>query len=110
MDAKIKNLNIEGKNIIGYGASGRANTLTSTLEWTNKDIKYIIDESSERYNRYTSNGKIPILPPSEIQKIPVDYILILAWNFADMIIEKTKHLGIPYIIPFPEIKIIDNVK
>ena len=110
LDAKIKNLNIEGKNIIGYGASGRANTLTSTLEWTNKDIKYIIDESSERYNRYTSNGKIPILPPSEIQKIPVDYILILAWNFADMIIEKTKHLGIPYIIPFPEIKIMDNVK
>ena len=50
------------------------------------------------------------MPPSEIQKIPVDYILILAWNFADMIIEKTKHLGIPYIFTFPEIKIIDNVK
>ena len=27
--------------------------------------------------------------------------------FADMIIEKTKHLGIPYIIPFPEVKYIN---
>ena len=26
---------------------------------------------------------------------------------ADMIIEKTKHLNIPYIIPFPELKVIN---
>tara|TARA_R110001592_G_scaffold198962_2_gene447366 strand:+ start:6228 stop:7415 length:1188 start_codon:yes stop_codon:yes gene_type:complete len=96
--------NNKDKKIIGYGASGRANVVVGTLDLDSTDVDYIIDESPERYNRYTSNGKIPIHPPSQIGK--ADYILIFAWNFADMIIEKTKHLGIPYVIPFPQIKII----
>jgi hypothetical protein len=45
------------------------------------------------------------LPPESIEE-DVDYILIFAWNFSGMIIDKTKHLGIPYVIPFPQIKII----
>tara|TARA_Y100000385_G_scaffold183746_1_gene189784 strand:+ start:9241 stop:10452 length:1212 start_codon:yes stop_codon:yes gene_type:complete len=93
-----------GKKVAGYGASGRANVLTSTKNWNTNNLMYIIDESPERYGRYTSNGKIPIYPPEFLESDPPDYILILAWNFADMIIEKTKHLGIPYIIPFPEVK------
>jgi len=97
--------NNKDRKIIGYGASGRANVVVGTLDLDEKSIHYIIDESPERYNRYTSNGKIPIYPPDDIE-VDIDYILIFAWNFADMIIEKTKHLGIPYVIPFPEIKII----
>ena len=100
--------NNKDKKIIGYGASGRANVVVGTLDLDESYIDYIIDESPERYNRLTSNGKIRILPPSKIGE--ADYILIFAWNFSDMIIEKTKHLGIPYIIPFPKIKIINNVK
>jgi len=97
--------NNKDKKIIGYGASGRANVVVGTLDLDESYINYIIDESPERYNRLTSNGKIRILPPSEIGE--ADYILIFAWNFSDMIIEKTKHLNIPYIIPFPELKIIN---
>jgi len=93
------------KKIIGYGASGRANTVIGTLDLDSNDIKYIIDESPERYNRFTSNGKIKILPPESIEE-DVDYILIFAWNFSNMIIDKTKHLGIPYVIPFPNLKLI----
>lgn len=97
--------NNKDKKIIGYGASGRANVVVGTLDLDESYIDYIIDESPERYNRLTSNGKIRILPPSEIGE--ADYILIFAWNFSDMIIEKTKHLNIPYIIPFPELKVIN---
>ena len=97
--------NNKNKKIIGYGESGRANVVVGTLDLDSNSVQYIIDESPERYNRYTSNGKIPIFPPDYIE-VDVDFILIFAWNFADMIIEKTKHLGIPYVIPFPEIKII----
>ena len=95
----------KNKKIIGYGASGRANVVIGTLNLNSKDVAYIIDESPERYNRFTSNGNIPIYAPDKIES-DVDFILIFAWNFADMIIEKTKHLGIPYVIPFPKIKII----
>ena len=100
----IKEMN---KTVAGYGASGRANVVTSTKDWDTNDLMYIVDESPERYDRFTSNGKIPIFNPEILEVHPPDYILILAWNFADMIIEKTKHLGIPYIIPFPEVKYIN---
>ena len=94
------------KVVAGYGASGRANVVISTMNWDTNDLMYIVDESPERYDRFTSNGKIPIFNPEILKVHPPDYILILAWNFADMIIEKTKHLGIPYIVPFPEVKFI----
>lgn len=106
-DLKLFLDNNSNKKIVGYGASGRANTVIGTMGLNSNQIDYIIDESPERYYRFTSNGKIPILPPELIEE-DVDYIIILAWNFADMIIEKTKHLGIPFIIPFPEIQIINE--
>jgi SAM-dependent methyltransferase len=94
--------------IAGYGASGRANVVTSVLDLDQSLVQYIIDESPERYNKWTANGKIPIFPPEHLVKFKPDVIVVFAWNFADMIIEKTKHLGIPYIIPFPELKIINS--
>ena len=95
----------KNKTIIGYGASGRANMLVNTLKLTTKNLECIIDESPERYNRYIANQEIPIIPLEKLSTKP-DYIFILAWNFAKPIMEKTKHLKVPYIIPFPEIKII----
>jgi SAM-dependent methyltransferase len=95
----------KSNTIIGYGASGRANMLVNTLKLTTKNLKCIIDESPERYNRYIANQEIPIIPLEKLDIKP-DYIFILAWNFAQPIMQKTKHLKIPYIIPFPELRII----
>ena len=107
LGAQLGYIKERDKTVAGYGASGRANVVTSTKNWDTNDLMYIVDESPERYDRFTSNGKIPIFNPEILEHHPPDYILILAWNFADMIIEKTKHLGIPYIVPFPEIKFIN---
>ena len=52
-----------------------------------------------------ANQEIPIISLEDLNE-KGDYILLLAWNFSDMIIEKTKHLGIPYVIPFPNLKIV----
>ena len=93
--------------IAGYGASGRANVVTSVLDLDQSLVSYIIDESPERYNKWTANGKIPIFPPDHLIKFKPDIIVIFAWNFADMIIKKTEHLNIPYIIPFPELRIVE---
>ena len=106
LGAQLGYIKERDKTVAGYGASGRANVVTSTKNWDTNDLMYIVDESPERYDRFTSNGKIPIFNPEILEHHPPDYILILAWNFADMIIEKTKHLGIPYIVPFPEVKFI----
>ena len=38
-----------------------------------------------------------------------DYIIILAWNYAEHILQKHKELkkkNVKFIIPFPEVKIV----
>ncbi|EKD90298.1 MAG: C-methyltransferase [uncultured bacterium] len=48
---------------------------------------------------------IPIVSPIKIEKEHPDYILILAWNFAESIIKKLdnyKKSGGKFIIPVPK--------
>ena len=53
---------------------------------------------------------IPIKPDSALVTEKVDYALLLAWNFADEIIDNLKEYrknGGKFIIPIPEPKIIE---
>lgn len=96
-----------GYNIAGYGASGRANMLCNFNKIDNTLIDYIIDESPERYGRYINN--IPILSSDKIDN-DTDYMVIFAWNYSKMIISKLIHkYNFTYIIPFPEIRIINSM-
>jgi 2-polyprenyl-3-methyl-5-hydroxy-6-metoxy-1,4-benzoquinol methylase len=112
MTKQIDNFNnllhsIDG-DVIGYGASGRANMFCNIVKLTSDDMSYIIDESPERYGRYIANTDIPIYPKSKLDDVDKDtYILILAWNYQDMIIEKLKNIGFSnFLVAFPEPKII----
>jgi len=94
--------------IIGYGASGRANMFCNIVKLTSDDVEYIIDESPERYGRYIANTDIPIYSKEKLETEDKEiYIVIMAWNYQDMIIEKLKKMGFKnYMVAFPEPKII----
>ena len=52
---------------------------------------------------------IPVYAENRLQKDVPDYLLILAWNFANEIMEKQEAFrskGGRFIIPLPEVKII----
>jgi len=54
---------------------------------------------------YSPGMHIPIVSPIKIEKEHPDYILILAWNFAESIIKKLdnyKKSGGKFIIPVPK--------
>ena len=51
----------------------------------------------------------PVYSPERIYETNPNYMLILAWNFADEIMEqqtKFKEKGGKFIIPVPEVKIV----
>lgn len=105
---QIKKLKDEGNNIIGYGASGRGNVLLNMCKFTSNEISFIIDESPERYDRYVGGTDIPIYDKNHLIENKPDYILLLAWNYAESIINKLKGQNYNYIVPFPEITIYKN--
>lgn len=86
-----------GNKVIGYGASGRANTL---IQYCGLELEYIIDDAEAKHGYYTPGSHIPIKAYSEIG-VP-DYILVFAWpHLADIIPRCVS----PVIIPFPKPRI-----
>lgn len=88
----IKTLKKKGKKIVGYGAPAKGNVLLNYCGITKKEVVYVVDSTPYKQGLFMPGSHIPIFPESKIQSSPPDYILILAWNFADEIIKKNENL------------------
>lgn len=72
-------------------------------------IDFAVDDAPLKQGTYTPGMHIPVLHPDELYKRKPDYVLVLAWNFADSIIEKHKAVseyGGKFIVPIPELKVV----
>lgn len=98
-----------GKKIAGYGAPAKGNTLLNYFNIGLETLDYIIDDSPWKQNLYTPGKKIPVFSSKYLNKNNVDFMFILAWNFANSIISKNINFskkGGKFIIPVPKPRII----
>lgn len=108
MDLLVQ-LKLSKKSVIGYGAPAKGNTLLNYFGIDNNIVDYIIDDSPLKQGLYTPGTHIPVVSSEILKKELPDYIFILAWNFADPIIEKyswVREKGVKFIIPVPSPKVI----
>ena len=106
----IKDLKSKNKTILGYGASGRANSVMQLSKINSQLLPYIIDDAPEKQGYLTPGSHIPIIS-REILNTPEspDYLLLFAWSFADEIIYKNPKFleaGGKFIVPLPKINIV----
>ena len=96
----------EPKKIYAYGAPAKGNTLLNYFGIDHTLIDKAVEINEMKIGHYLPGSHIPIVKedPTDIP----DYFLLLSHNFADEIIEKNKGTRAKFIIPFPEIKIIEN--
>ena len=74
-----------------------------------KLMDFITDTTPAKQGLFTPGSHIPIRPPETISKKTPDYMVLLAWNYADAIVKKEsgfRERGGKFIIPVPEVKII----
>lgn len=105
----LKKLKSKNKTIVGYGAPAKGNTLLNYFKIEPKILDYIVDDSKYKQGLYTPGTHILVVPSDKIDETNPDYILILAWNFADSIMERLKDYkrrGGSFIIPVPDPTII----
>ena len=106
----FERLNKENKKIFGYGAPAKSSTMINSIGLTNENIELIIEDSPLKQGLFTPGSHIPIIGPEILEKETPDYLMIFAWNYADEIIKKVeeKYSKMNYIIPMPELRIIQN--
>lgn len=103
--ALLTRLKQEGKKLAGYGAPSKGNTLLNYYEIDTRVLDFLADRSTLKQGHYAPGTRIPIVAPERILEDQPDYLLVLAWNFADEIIEQQdeyRKRGGKFILPIPE--------
>lgn len=109
--ALLQDIKKGGNRIVGYGASGRANVMCNFCGIGTSLVDYIVDESPERYDRYIPIQNIPIKQKEYFDADDrIEYVLIFAWNFSKMIIDKLNGRKLKFIIPFPEPYVVESIE
>jgi len=97
-----------GKQVVGYGAPGKANTLLNYCGVRTDFIDYTVDRNPYKHHKYLPGTHIPVLPTDEIARTKPDYIVILPWNLKDEIstqLNYTRKWGAKFVVPIPELAV-----
>ncbi|MCI0742577.1 MAG: class I SAM-dependent methyltransferase [Gemmataceae bacterium] len=100
----LEGLKGEGKAVAGYGAPAKGNTLLNYCGITTNLLPYTVDKSPLKIGLYTPGTHIPVAPVSTLIERQPDYVVILAWNFAEEIMRQQREYrerGGRFIIPIP---------
>ncbi len=108
---KLKNKLLEykrqGKKISGVLAAAKSTTFLHYCDIGPDILDYIYDDAREKVGLYSPGKKIKIKPFSDLPKDNPDYLLVLSYNFADIIVKNHPEFKGTWVVPLPEYKEIN---
>jgi hypothetical protein len=107
--ALLASLKADGSTIAGYGAAAKGATLCNYAGIGTETIDFVVDRNVHKQGRYMPGVRLPIADPSALLERRPDYLLLLAWNFADEIMAQQRAYaasGGRFVVPGPEPRIV----
>jgi hypothetical protein len=107
--AMLQSLKDKGKTVAAYGAPAKGNTLLNYCRIDTQLVPFTVDKSAMKVGLYTPGMHIPVFPLSALLERQPEYVLILAWNFAEEIMAQQHNYRIRggrFVIPIPEPKVV----
>jgi len=105
----VLDLKKAGKTIAGYGAAAKGMTILKCSGIGRTLLDYFVDDSPAKQGWYSPVDHIPIISRESAEKRLPDYFIILAPNYADVIISKESAFraqGGRFIVPKDGITIV----
>jgi SAM-dependent methyltransferase len=105
----LGDLKREGKRIAAYGAAAKGATLLNHFSIGTEWLDFVVDRSPHKQGKLMPGARLPIEPVERLLERKPDYVLLLAWNFADEILrqqEAYRRQGGRFIVAVPELRVL----
>ena len=105
----LRDLKARGHRLAGYGAAAKASTLLNSFGIGPDLLEFVADRSEHKQGLYMPGVRLPIVAPERLVEAMPDEVLLLAWNFAEEILEQQAEYrgrGGRFIVPIPHPRLV----
>lgn len=105
----LRSLRAQGASIAAYGAAAKGATLLNSSGIGANTVDFVVDRNTHKQGKLMPGARIPILDPQALSERRPDYVLLLAWNFAEEIVRQQSAYtdsGGRFIVPVPWPRVI----
>ena len=96
-----------GKQVAGYGAAAKGNTLLNYAGVKRDLLPYVCDAAPSKQGKFLPGSHIPIMAPAVLSERRPDIVLILPWNIAAEVVSQQRDVcgtGTQFMIAVPAMR------
>ena len=82
-----------GDVVAGYGAAHKGNTFLNAVGEASRNLVYVVDAITEKQGRFLPGSQVPVLAPEKLGSANPSDVLILPWNIAPELAQRTRKLA-----------------
>ncbi len=105
----LQDLKSQGASIAAYGAAAKGSTLLNYVGIETDLVDFVVDRNTHKQGTFMPGTNQPVLAPRALIERRPDYVLLLAWNFAEEIMAQQREYlegGGKFIVPVPAPEIV----
>jgi len=103
----VEKLIDQGNTVACFGAAAKGCVFLNTCGLDYNSIQFIVDDTRFKQGKFVPGTGIQVVDRNALKHTKIDYMIILAHNFKDYIIESLKgQYDGKFVIMFPDIKIL----
>lgn len=98
-----------GKQVAGYGAAAKGNTLLNYAGVRPDLLGYVVDASPHKQGRHLPGSRIPVVAEPRLRETRPDFVVILPWNLREEITAQLAYIqdwGGRCVVAIPELRVL----